>query len=140
MEPQLPQVNVQPEGQPVPPNAPEQAIDVQETNPEAPIQSPEAAKNTEKSKTDNLGQVTPATTDTTQAVDDTPQQEQTNVDDANPTTAGDSDVIEKEWITKAKAIVSETSNNPHDQQDKVSKLMADYVLKRYGRRIGEDNG
>lgn len=57
-----------------------------------------------------------------------------------PVTASDGDLIEKEWIDKVKQIISSTSEDPHAQQREVSKLMADYVLKRTGRKIGKDNG
>ena len=140
MEPQLPQVNVQPENQPVPNVMPEQSVNAGEKTPEAPVQSPEAVTGAEKSNTDNLGQVAPLITSDVPADAGAPQQDQAVNDDANPTVASDGDVIEKEWITKAKSIVSKTSDNPHQQQHQVSKLMIDYVLKRYGRKIGESNG
>ena len=140
MEPQLPQVNLQSEGQSVPRVAPEQSVNVPEATPESPIKSPEVAKNTEKSNSDNLGQVMPTATGI-QTQDITQQsQAQPTSDNADPTAAADSDVIEKEWINKVKAIVSKTSDDPYQQQHQVSKLMVDYVLKRYGRIIGENNG
>ena len=140
MEPQLPQVNVQPEGQPISPVVSERVVGVKEKTPEALIQSPEVMKNTEKSNTDNLGQPTPILTNTVQTDNSVPRQDQTTNSDNGPAAASDSDIIEKEWITKAKSIVSKTSDNPHKQQHEVSKLMVDYVLKRYGRKIGENNG
>lgn len=59
------------------------------------------------------------------------------VDDntTNPAIADDVDVIEKEWVDKAKKIVSETKNDPYLQEQEVSKLQADYLMKRYGKRI-----
>jgi len=48
MEPQLPQVNLQPEEQPSPPVMPEQSADIPNSGPEALIETPEVAKNTEK--------------------------------------------------------------------------------------------
>ena len=141
MEPQLPQVNINPENTPISSVTPEQHIDAGSNSPEAPIKSPEAIVNTEKSSTDNFGQVVPPVISTSQTQDDSATK--TNDDDANdvnPTTASDSDLIEKEWVKKAKAIVSGTVDDPYKQQDKVSKLMIDYVQKRYGRKIGESNG
>ena len=53
----------------------------------------------------------------------------------NPTTAGDDDVIEKEWVDKAKKIVIQTKDDPYKQEQEVSKLQADYLKKRYGKEV-----
>src|SRR5687768_9885101 len=45
----------------------------------------------------------------------------------NPINAADEDLIEKEWVDKAKRIVEETRSDPYQQEDKVSKLQADYL-------------
>ena len=59
---------------------------------------------------------------------------------AAPTSAADGNLIEKEWLDKVKQIISSTADDPHAQQKEISLLMADYVLKRTGRKIGEDGG
>lgn len=56
--------------------------------------------------------------------------------DDNPVIAGDDDLIEKEWVDKAKKIVAETRDDPYRRGMEVSKLQADYLRKRYGREIG----
>lgn len=56
--------------------------------------------------------------------------------DENPTDANDIDVIEKEWVDRAKAIVAKTKADPYEQEKQVSELQADYMKKRYGRDIG----
>ncbi len=56
-------------------------------------------------------------------------------DDANPSTAADEDLVEKEWVEKAKKIVVETKDDPYQQGKAVSKLQADYLKKRYGKEI-----
>jgi hypothetical protein len=56
--------------------------------------------------------------------------------DDNPTIAADDDLIEKEWVDKAKKIIAETRDNPYLREQEVSKLQADYLRKRYGREIG----
>jgi hypothetical protein len=56
-------------------------------------------------------------------------------DDVNPTTAADEDLVEKEWVDKAKKIVSETKDDPYKQGKEISKLQADYLKKRYGKDI-----
>ena len=52
-----------------------------------------------------------------------------------PLIASDEDVIEKEWVDKAKKIVAQTKSDPYSQEKEVSKLQADYIKKRYGKEI-----
>jgi hypothetical protein len=54
----------------------------------------------------------------------------------SPVIAGDDDLIEKEWVDKAKKIVAETKDDPYRREEQVSKLQADYIKKRYGRELG----
>lgn len=54
----------------------------------------------------------------------------------NPLVAGDDDLIEKDWVDKAKKIVAETKDNPHKREEAVNELQVDYLKKRYGRKIG----
>ena len=53
----------------------------------------------------------------------------------NPLVAADEEVIEKEWVQKAKKVVEQTKGDPHAQEKEVSKLQADYIKKRYGKEI-----
>ncbi len=53
-----------------------------------------------------------------------------------PIIAGDDDLIEKEWVEKAKKIVAETRDNPYGREQAVSQLQKDYLMKRYGRELG----
>lgn len=53
----------------------------------------------------------------------------------SPAVAADDEVIEKEWVDKAKRIVIETKDNPYQQEKEVSKLQADYLKKRYGKDV-----
>ena len=59
-----------------------------------------------------------------------------NVGDNNPSIAGDDDVIEKEWVDKAKKIINETKEDPHRREQEVAKLQIDYLRKRYGKELG----
>jgi len=52
-----------------------------------------------------------------------------------PATADDDDLIEQEWVDKAKAIVERTREDPHLQNEELSKFKADYMQKRYNRQI-----
>ena len=67
----------------------------------------------------------PATDDAT----DTPT-------DTTPLVAADDDLIEKEWVDKAKAIVVKTKDDPYQREQEVGKLQADYLRKRYGKELG----
>lgn len=55
---------------------------------------------------------------------------------AHPLVAADQDVIEKEWVDKAKQIVSDTRDDPYERSNRVNELQRDYLQKRYGKQIG----
>jgi len=55
--------------------------------------------------------------------------------DSNPVIADDADLIEKEWILKAKEIVARTKHDPYQQNKEVEKMKADYMRKRYNKDI-----
>lgn len=59
----------------------------------------------------------------------------TTGDATTPSVAADDDVIEKEWVNKAKKVVSDTKGDPYRQGHEVSKLQADYLQKRYGKQV-----
>jgi hypothetical protein len=60
-------------------------------------------------------------------------------DTAGPTIASDDDLIEKEWVDKAKQIISQTQNDPFKREKEIGKLQADYLKKRYGKELGVSN-
>ncbi len=53
----------------------------------------------------------------------------------SPIAAADDDVIEKEWVNKAKKVIHETKGDPYAKEREVSKLQADYMQKRYGKQV-----
>jgi len=53
-----------------------------------------------------------------------------------PVVAADDDVIEKEWVDKAKKIIAQTKDDPHTREREVAKLQIDYLRKRYGKDLG----
>ena len=57
-------------------------------------------------------------------------------DDDTPTSASVNELIEKEWVNKAKKVISETKDDPYRREQEVNKLQADYLFKRYGRKLG----
>lgn len=66
-----------------------------------------------------------------------------NDDSSNPTTisdtpsvASDDEVIEKEWVDKAKRVIASTRDDPYRREKEVAELQADYLSKRYGRILG----
>jgi len=56
-----------------------------------------------------------------------------------PVIAADEDLIEREWVDKAKRIVIATRDDPYAQEREVSKLQANYLQKRYGKEIKLSN-
>jgi hypothetical protein len=52
-----------------------------------------------------------------------------------PAAADDNDIIEREWVSKAKAIIARTVNDPRAQAIELSKFKADYIQKRYNRSV-----
>lgn len=58
---------------------------------------------------------------------------------STPMVAGDDDVIEKEWVDRAKKIIAETRDDPYGREKAVSELQTDYLRKRYGREPGAAN-
>lgn len=58
----------------------------------------------------------------------------------NPQVADDADLIEKEWVIRAKQIVEHTRTDPHRQSEAMNLVKADYLRKRYNRiiKLAED--
>lgn len=50
-------------------------------------------------------------------------------------TAADADVIEKEWVTRAKKIIETTSEDPHTEVKELNKLKRSYMKKRFDKDI-----
>lgn len=47
----------------------------------------------------------------------------------------DGDLIEKEWVTKAKQIVEANREDPYKQSEEITVFRADYMQKRYNKTI-----
>ncbi len=60
----------------------------------------------------------------------------TSTTDDTSLVAHDDDLIEKEWVDKAKAILAETKDDPYTREREIGKLQTEYIRKRYGREIG----
>jgi hypothetical protein len=50
-------------------------------------------------------------------------------------TTSDTDLIEKEWVEKAKQIVRSNLENPYEQSKELTALKADYMKQRYNKDI-----
>lgn len=86
---------------------------------------------------DLSGAVTAVPSPVMPVTDDTTSDDQSAL--ATPAVAADEDLIEKEWVDRAKKIVADTREDPYSQENAVSKLQKDYLKKRYGRELGEAN-
>jgi hypothetical protein len=53
----------------------------------------------------------------------------------NPQIADDDDLIEKEWVAKAKQIIEANREDPHKQSDEMTVFKADYMKKRYNKVV-----
>lgn len=53
----------------------------------------------------------------------------------NPQVAEDNDLIEKEWVAKAKKIIDDNRENPKIQSKEMNLFKADYMNKRYNKII-----
>jgi hypothetical protein len=52
-----------------------------------------------------------------------------------PAMADDTDLIEKEWVEKAKEIVAKTTHDPYVQNQEMNKVKAEYLKKRYNKDL-----
>lgn len=59
----------------------------------------------------------------------------TKQDDGVPDIADDVDLIEKEWVEKAKMIVDKTKDDPYEQNKEISNFKAAYIKKRYNKEV-----
>lgn len=59
--------------------------------------------------------------------------------DDSPMIADDTDLIEKEWVDKAKQLVEQTKNDPFKQNQEINKIKATYIKKRYNKDIQVSN-
>ena len=52
-----------------------------------------------------------------------------------PAVADDRDLIEKEWVDKAKKIIENNREDPYKQSNEMTVFKADYIEKRYNKEI-----
>ncbi len=54
--------------------------------------------------------------------------------------ADDDDLIEKEWVERAKSVIQKTKDDPHSQNKELNRFKADYVKKRYNKELKVNEG
>jgi len=47
----------------------------------------------------------------------------------------DDDIIEKDWINKAKQIIAQTKGDPYKQSEELTLFKADYMKKRHNKTV-----
>lgn len=112
---------------------------------EGPAAQPEIAGNQTSMPASTPSTQVPAADSTTNGVTlpvDPSQQSagQNPAIDDSAMIADDADLIEKEWVVKAKAIVAETKDDPHNQNKQMNKVKADYLKKRYNKDLKLNEG
>lgn len=140
MEPQLPSPRIGPERAP---SLPERGA--------APFTTPEVApapqsgerqetrENQPGSPSDPAPQIQPVAPPPLPQLQTAPHSSTVPTVDDNPVVAADEDLIEKEWVEKAKKVIAETKHDPYLQEQAVSKLQADYLQKRYNKTVKVPN-
>ena len=131
---------------PTPERSPESVPNVStpESTPEIPRESPErgqvaaperAPEHAASAQAAMSAQSIPVSLPTPVPVQDDTAQAQAS--DDLPAVAADDDLIEKEWVDKAKQIINQTRDDPAEREKQVGRLQADYLKKRYGKQLGE---
>lgn len=83
-----------------------------------------------------VANVANTTTPITPVIDQQPTANNAVVNSTTPVVAADEDLIEKEWVDKAKQIVAETRDDPRRRAEQANALQKDYMKKRFGKDIG----
>ncbi len=52
-----------------------------------------------------------------------------------PQIADDVDLIEKEWVEKAKSIVAKTKDDPRAQNEQINQVKAAYIKRRFNKEL-----
>ena len=104
-----------------------------EINPEIINNQPQSggSQQTDDNTDDQTDQQTVAAEDTATTVATT----KTITKDDTPQIADDADLIEKEWVNKAKELVEKTKTDPRQQNIALSKMKANYLKKRFNKVI-----
>lgn len=105
-----------------------------ETNPEIVKDQPQSAGGSSTQLNDDDHSTITQTSDDS-AISSTQISSTQLADDDNPQIADDADLIEKEWVEKAKELVNRTKLDPRQQNIALNKMKADYLKKRFNKVI-----
>jgi hypothetical protein len=111
-----------------------------------PMQSPEAMPTVQESSPASIQSVpmpVPTTVPLPQPPASTSVQDDSATQDDQKAAANkllkDKDLIEKEWVNKAKAIVEQTRDYPFKQSEDLTNLKADYMKREFNKTIKLNN-
>lgn len=126
----LPQPEVSP-----PPNGDEEQL-----GNSVEVPAPKEKDTRQPATTVTLPQDMPTAIPATPAVPATPSSSPTPLQaGATGGIADDVDLIEKEWVDRAKAIVEATQDDPRKQKSEISRVKAEYIQKRFNKTIKVDS-
>ena len=113
--------------------APDQQTGEKPASPETGtgLRQPTATTPTLQSTDDIMAQVTESQTSSPNLAKQLPESVVNNLPD-------DGDLIEKEWVEKAKQIVEKNRDDPYKQSEELNVFKADYMKKRYNKDIKVD--
>jgi hypothetical protein len=136
MEPKLPAPNFQPE---------QQSVSYEQSTDQSRVSTPEIAPGGTVERVEQRSEGTPSMATPVLPLPIMPAApapaspsvtSQSASQDGLPLVAADEDLIEKEWVDKAKKIIEVTKDDPYRREQEVGKLQADYLRKRYGKELG----
>jgi len=114
------------------PEVPEKATGELIASPETSVATQQPVVTTAVQSTDDiLAKVDESQNDSANAVVPTTNNVVNDVKD-------DGDLIEKEWVDKAKKIVENNRHDPFKQSEELTVFKADYMKKRYNKNIKVD--
>jgi len=119
----------------LPPPIGEVGVDTNNPKIESTLISPEIAKNVTVPKLSSP-MTQPADLHLNNfSVDDPQYVVTTTSTTGNPQIADDNDLIEREWVDKAKKIIEDNRDDPYNQSKEITLFKADYMKKRYNKVI-----
>ena len=142
MNPELPQVNSNPEVQPQNTGGGEYNVENTSLNPEVGREF-EQSLGARVEQYNNLPVALPVDNTTTvplsQSDAQSTSQPRVVADGDTPLVAADEDLIEREWVDKVKKIIALTKDNPYERNRVIAQLQADYLKKRYNKTLGQND-
>lgn len=61
------------------------------------------------------------------------------IEEQNPEIAVDGEKLEKGWAIKTEKVITQTQQDPYEEEKAVNALKADYMAKRFNRHLGDRN-